>query len=157
MQRRNDGEMFMTIGFTGTQNGMTKLQQEEVTSILLTLKEKGYDVVRHGDCIGADAWFHNKSVEMGFSVIKHPPENPKKRAFCKEGETLPEKEYLTRNRDIVDNSDVIIATPSSPIEVLRSGTWATIRYSKNSFKPYVIVTPKGDCLFTNNFESCLKV
>jgi hypothetical protein len=53
------------------------------------------------------------------------------------------KEYLDRNHDIVDSSDLLIAVSESTVEVLRSGTWATIRYAKKLRKPIKIIYPDG--------------
>ena len=72
----------------------------------------------------------------------HPPNIKDKRAFCNDYRfSFPEKPYLERNHDIVDNSDVLIATPKESVEQIRSGTWATIRYAKKLNKPIMIMEP----------------
>jgi len=50
---------------------------------------------------------------------------------------------LVRNRDIVDATDMLIAAPATRKEVLRSGTWATIRYAKKMKKWIYIIYPSG--------------
>lgn len=130
----------MTSGFTGTQRGMTAAQAAVVR---LLFSKLGVTELHHGDCIGADRHAHLIACEMGIRVIIHPPSNDSKRAFCKGDETRPERDYLTRNRDIVIESDVIIATPKEEKEVLRSGTWSTIRRARKRGKPTVIVSPSG--------------
>lgn len=54
------------------------------------------------------------------------------------------KEYIKRDKDIVDTSDILIATPRFMYEELRSGTWATVRYAEKKNKPIVIIWPNGD-------------
>lgn len=130
----------MKIGFSGTQEGMTPAQKKQVTSLL----GFGIEEAHHGDCIGADADFNELCIGLKIPVILHPPTDPKKRAFCSNGviNILREKAYLTRNKDIVNTCDHLIATPSGS-EVLRSGTWSTIRYAKKVGKPVTVVYPNG--------------
>lgn len=87
--------------------------------------------MHHGDCIVGDWLAHRIGRELGLRMIGHPPDNPKKRAFCDFDEIRPEKPYLERNRDIVDETDVLIGMPDGP-ERLRSGTWSTIRYGRKT-------------------------
>ena len=48
--------------------------------------------------------------------------------------------------EIVDESDTIIAFPASAEEVIRSGTWATIRYARKTKTPLHIILPDGNFL-----------
>ena len=104
-------------------------------------------MLHHGDCIGADTDAHNLVVdyfkENLYSfvgrIIIHPPIIEYKRSFCKAKTVLPPKPYLERNHDIVDSSDVLIATPKEMEQQLRSGTWATIRYAVKTKKPVNIL------------------
>jgi hypothetical protein len=63
------------------------------------------------------------------------------RAFCKGDTVYPEKEYIERNHNIVDNTDMLIAFPSTKTEILKSGTWATIRYARKKGKKIIIIDP----------------
>lgn len=130
------------VGFTGTQIGMTEKQKEKAMFLFGVLQMREF---HHGDCIGADADAHRMMLLMhrGRWVIIHPPLNPSKRAFCKEGKILPEKDYIPRNHDIVDSTDVLIATPKTMEEELRSGTWATVRYARRRNKDVLIIYPDG--------------
>lgn len=120
-----------SIGFTGTQEGMTALQKQGVLNILSTLRGAQYEYFHHGDCIGADEEAHKIAQGLGYKIIIHPPLNQSKRAFCEGADTiLRPKEYLDRNEDIVCSSNVLIATPKEMEEVLRSGTWSTVRRGK---------------------------
>jgi len=126
----------MRIGFTGTQKGMTEHQKSEVKRILASY-EADVTQIHHGGCVGADAQFHEICSTFGrtsFIPIVHPASgvSPSKVAKLEPPDAtyLPAKPALVRNRIIVDSSDVMIATPGQDYEVLRSGTWATIRYAR---------------------------
>lgn len=69
---------------------------------------------------------------MNIPVHIYPPIVDKLRAFCKGDVCNTAKPYLERNNDIVKNSDVLVACPASKTEVLRSGTWATIRKARKA-------------------------
>ena len=127
------------VGFTGTQVGMTEAQVARVSRMLHSWK--GW--ADHRDCIGADKQFHGIARSSGLKVAIHPPSVSSKRAYCTGDIVHPMADYLTRNRQIVDASAGLIATPKSFEEELRSGTWSTIRYARKSKKPVVIVWPDG--------------
>ena len=61
----------------------------------------------------------------------------------KKGKILQEKEYLVRNHNIVDSTDMLIGCPKEMQEQLRSGTLATIRYAKKKNKKIIIIFPNG--------------
>jgi len=134
--------MELDIGFTGTQIGLTMLQQEAFQNILY-LQADNKIFFHHGDCIGADAQAHDIAKPFAASIVIHPPTDPKKRAWCFGGYMLPEKTYLKRNHDIVDQCDILIAAPKGFFEEQRSGTWATIRYALKVNKPVSIIWPTG--------------
>lgn len=129
------------LGFTGTQQGMTEDQKMAFEDILAC----GAKVLHHGDCRGADAQAWRLARTHGFKTVCHPPNVPKKRAFTMPNEeTREELPYLVRNQRIVDESEILIATPKGFEEELRSGTWATIRYAQRRKKPVVIIWPDGE-------------
>ncbi len=137
----------MKIAFTGTRQGMTL---EQKTTLLFLLLEKQPEEFHHRDCVGADEQAHKivRGDEMFgprrvCHVVIHPLNNPKHRAFCPGDTILPERPYLDRNWDIVDACDMLIACPKEPEEVLRSETWATIRYAAKKDKPIKVITPDG--------------
>lgn len=102
-------------------------------------------VLHHGDCIGADAQAHQIALELNIDIDIHPPIRDDKRAFCKVCRTIfLAKDYLIRNHDIVDASDIMFATPFEYEEQLRSGTWATIRYAQKQHKTLYIISPDGE-------------
>lgn len=122
----------MIIGFTGSREGMNVDQMEDVQFLLNTLPSLE---VHHGGCWGADLQFH----ELAWNKRRHIHPGPKSSHI---GEVVyPTKPYLHRNQDIVDTCDILIACPSTKHEVLRSGTWATIRYARKVGKLTIILRP----------------
>lgn len=133
----------MIIGFTGARSGMSFDQRVNVRELLLQLHPTE---VRHGDCVGSDAQFHDIASEtLPLLIVIHPPSNDSARAFCRSTYTrvLPALPYLERNKAIVNASDILIATPATATEELRSGTWSTIRYARKTDKRVIVIEPDG--------------
>lgn len=133
---------YMKIGFTGTRKGMTSDQKEVFKREIFRLKP---DEFHHGDCVGSDAEAHDIIVELlpNIECYIHPCNLKDLRAFRDGKFIFPEMPPLKRNHDIVDSTDLLIATPSSGYEVLHSGTWATIRYARKQKKEVIIIDPNG--------------
>lgn len=129
----------MRIGFTGTRQGMTPFQLGQVAELFSKTENL---VLHHGDCIGADAQAHERArFYNAVRVVIHPPTNPKQRAFCLGDELRKKYPYLIRNMHIVDETELLIATPSGP-EVFRgSGTWQAIRYARKIGRRLIIIDP----------------
>ena len=123
------------IGFTGNRYGLKPEQEEQIKLIL-----DKYDniILSHGDCVGSDTDFHKlcmnyKNTHPQKKIMIHifPPNNSKLRAFNQGDLLMDEKPFLVRNLNIIKNSFVLIACPvDKNKEVLRSGTWSTIRKAK---------------------------
>ena len=144
------------VGFSGSQTGVTKAQ---LIWLNYELHAIGMTELHHGACIGADAAAHMIALEYftgstgdgipELPIVIHPPENMSKvemRCLLRDQEivrVLPRKPYLVRNRDIVNASNILLATPDGP-ERLRSGTWATIRYARDLKHPIKICYPNGE-------------
>lgn len=144
MQKQSD---LLGVSFTGTQVGMTGKQVDTLTSILATIERPFFGI--HGDYIGSDAQFDSiarLAVEFSHMVVRPMRNAGSKRAHCWLGadDTVHEpREPLLRNRDIVDDGEVLFATPKEPNQVLRSGTWATVRYATSAGKPIIVILPNG--------------
>lgn len=147
------------IGFTGTQKGMSTAQSDTIEVFLEYLVGR-YNLVvaHHGDCIGADAQFHDLCLKYGVEVNLHPPIIDDKRAFCENAAvTYDAADYRVRNKAIVECCDMLLATPRQNEEMIgeldplkigsygvrRSGTWTTIRQSITLKKPHAIIFPGG--------------
>jgi len=149
-----------SVGFTGTREGMTTHQEERFTRYLKMIRPKYF---HHGDCVGSDEQAYFIARVLGCMIITHPPDSVKYRAYCGQENigdgsgvpifdniyVMPEKPYLKRNKDIVSSSDIMLATPLTRKEHVRSGTWSTIRYARNKCKPLVIIEPGGKSIMNN--------
>tara|TARA_Y100000034_G_C6849587_1_gene385266 strand:+ start:817 stop:1242 length:426 start_codon:yes stop_codon:yes gene_type:complete len=131
----------MSVGFTGTQDGLTEKQSANLKEALQTLMR--YSDFHHGDCIGADAQAHEIAVSLNYRIILHPPSNSNKRAFCLAHETRKPIGYLDRNTEIVKETKILIACPKEMTEQLRSGTWSTVRRAKKFNRNILILFPDG--------------
>ena len=130
------------IGFTGTRRGLNERQTKRLQKVLTFYVKQGEVVdLHHGDCIGADQTAHEIARELGLYIVLHPPVDDKYRAWCLGDLYMKEKEYLKRNRAIVDACQFLIACPGEDTEVLRSGTWHTIRYAMTTGKKVILITP----------------
>jgi hypothetical protein len=132
----------LVLGVTGTRKGATETQLQILRHFLYFF---GPDEAHHGDALGVDSQFHDAVREClsDCFIVVHPPTNPKYRAFNEGDLILPEKAYLTRDDDIILASDLMIGVPFEFDEQLRSGTWATIRHTRNFKKPLIIIYPDG--------------
>lgn len=131
----------MIIGMTGTRDGMT---EEQKKTFARGLEHFNATDLHHGDCVGADADAHDIAVECGLFITIHPPEDDKLRAFKREegDEEREEKGYFERNRDIVNDSEILFGFPKTTFET-KGGTWYTINYGKKQGKPVYVVLPDG--------------
>lgn len=128
------------VGITATRHGLTDLQSIMLSQALRNLEAH---VLHHGDCVGGDHEADVIAQHMKIMRIAHPPNDPKLRAFCSADVILDEKPYLDRNKDIVNECEVLIALPQTAYEQQRSGTWSTVRYARQINKPHVIIYPDG--------------
>ena len=147
----------MKYGFTGTRAGMTELQHRACVSIFQNF---GGKEIHHGDCVGSDYEMHQTFIHYPVDIVVHPAIVDKFRANCygrvitmspKEG-TIPApvysvtwrtaKSYFARNRDIVEETDRLIAAPLTKEE--KGGTWYTINYARQLKRHIYIVMPDGN-------------
>jgi len=122
----------VNVGFTGTRETLPPERLQSLHDRLLLYVEGADDRTvgfHHGSCVGADAAAAAMAWNLGFRVVSHPPLKQgnlyKKMRFHEE---LPPVGYLSRNRSIVFDSDVLIAMPSS----LSRGTHFTMKFAKDN-------------------------
>lgn len=134
----------MILGFSGSRAGMANLQIGSVLDVLWDLPSKITEL-HHGDAIGADHQMHLIIREHFSSVIitAHPCNIASQRAYCGADKWEGPLPPLERNSNIVAACAVLLATPAEAEEVMRSGTWATVRRARKAGKPIVIVLPDG--------------
>lgn len=120
----------MHVGFTGTRLGMTTEQFEAVRSLVLSI---GPLIAHHGDCVGADAEFHE--ICTGLATIEvHPGPIGDLSAGCRGHVRHDPQPHMKRNAAIVAVSQVMIAAPPVDEPQSRGGTWATIGMARRALR-----------------------
>jgi len=127
------------IGFTGTRHGMSLEQKKEFEKII---KSKKCEEFHHGMCVGSDEQAHQIVKEMKIKIVGHPPTFKKFMAACDCDVNKKPYEYLKRNKNIVNDTNILVATPDCK-EKTRSGTWSTIRYARKQGKRIYIIHKNG--------------
>jgi len=107
-------------------------------------------IAHHGQCIGADQDIHQLCFWLDVPIIIHPPTDDKL-TFAAGASALASTwrlpaPYLERNKQMIQECDLLLAFPKEDAEVNRSGTWATIRYAKKERIPVTVYLPKGRVL-----------
>jgi len=135
------------LSFTGTHRGMTQAQVLSLADFIARAS-----VLVHGACVGADDEADILAVFFRVPRRAFPSTSASMRITNDVLESrigsrvfiYPAAPPLVRNRDIVRQSDHLVACPAQPIEVLRSGTWATVREARRIGIPVTVITPAGD-------------
>jgi hypothetical protein len=136
----------LDIGITGSRNGGNDQQYSALTRLLSYDYGTAEKRLHHGCCIGVDEFAALTAKDVGYYIVGHPPYHPFtiSDASINESDLVEApKPYLDRNRDIVHVSTLLIAVPESDHEVLRSGTWSTIRYARKLNKLIFIIDTDG--------------
>jgi hypothetical protein len=136
----------MRVGFTGTREGCTPAQGGALARLICDMPITEF---HHGCCLGADteAVTHVTYHHVGVQVTAHPCSLRaffSQRAYRLSNAFCDVKPPLDRNHDIVDACEVLIACPKESAEVLRSGTWATVRYARKKGLRVVLILPDGN-------------
>jgi hypothetical protein len=132
--------MRKVAAFTGSRNGMTEEQSAGVERLL---KELDVGTLLHGVAIGADEQTSLIAQRMDLKVKAYPADAGDDRsttAFATEWK--PPQAPLERNKVMVTNAHLLIATPDGP-EKVPSGTWATVRFARDKKKLVHVVMPDG--------------
>jgi hypothetical protein len=136
------------IGFTGTRFGLSARQVKDIIGVFLWAVE--VCEIHHGMCVGADVGFHEiiRKIDPNriIKIIGHPTSERyvKKDLLAHDldcDEVREARPPIERNRIIVDQTDFMIAAPFTQAEIVRSGTWSTIRYARQREKEVYIFTP----------------
>lgn len=136
----------MSIGFTGTRQGLTLSQMAVLTAVLEEHYRDGEREFHHGGCKGADAQASVVADAIGYEpIVVHPADDVGevwvgKSTWTHRWEPAP---ALARNHDIVDCATAMVACPGGPERRRGSGTWATIRYAKTKRRPLTTIWPDG--------------
>lgn len=127
------------LGVTATRSGLTEAQK---TAFEVWLESKQVECGCHGDCKGGDEDIHNIMMEKNIKIHVHPPIKSIHRAFVKGyHKRFKPKEYLVRNKDIVDKSDVMCGFPFKNQK--NGGTITTMRMAKKMKKTLYVFYHDG--------------
>lgn len=137
----------MVVSFTGTRLGCKTTQLHEVKKFLEELRGK-VAAFHNGACHGADRelFYLCMDVMPQVPTFFHPSGSEQYDWALREAPVKSQvaniQPPLVRNRIMVDACDWLIACPGGR-EVLRSGTWSTVRYAIKSRKSHSIFHPDG--------------
>lgn len=138
------------IGYAGPREGITSAQEAKVLELLAHKEFRAH----HGDCIGGDARFDAvvRTIAGCHGVTIRPSNMPNLRAFCAprypHDIVCDPKPPLERNADMIAAITLLVATPESGREELRSGTWQTIRLARRAKREIWIISPDGGLLLS---------
>jgi hypothetical protein len=144
------GMAMIKIGFTGTRKGMTAEQRDALADIFSCYQEIEF---HHGDCVGSDAEAHDlvsAYFKSGLRIVIHPgystnsPADTSMRAFRVGNEVREPKPHFARNRDIVNEIDMLVATPPCKPLPTSGGTSYTVGYARQVGRKVIVVYPDGE-------------
>ena len=128
------------IGVTGTRSGMNDKQALDVTTFLLQF-DPATTEVHHGDCVGVDVQVAEIAAYLGMRVVCHPPSKTELRAYHKSDEVRIPLSYFARNRNIVDETDVLMVVPYQDTHQPSGGTLYTHDYAVKRGKERKVFFP----------------
>jgi len=135
-----------SLGITATRNKLNSDQRNRLTQVLAEHFIVGIRQLEHGCCTGGDEMAALLGKDLGYRVVAHPPKNKaffSQKSYDASDEHLPELDYLERNRMIVSRVNLLVAVPGTVEEVVRSGTWTTLRYARERRLTRIIIFPDG--------------
>lgn len=133
----------MIVAFTGTRAGLQPEQHNTLDRYFESLPDD--TVLLHGGCVGADADAHEswllleREMEI-FPQSKQPILVAPNLIGARRHK--PCHDPLERNREMVQRATHLVACPAGP-EIMRSGTWSTVRYARRLSLPITIIWPNG--------------
>ncbi len=138
----------MKVGITGTREGMDVDQIECVYNLLTEIMSECNNLsivpeFHHGDCVGVDVQAAIIAKELKYKVIAHPGPAGELQAGHASDEIRENITHFKRNRNIVNECDVLVVVPMQDAWQSKGGTWYTASYAKKKGKPYFIIYPGG--------------
>lgn len=127
------------IGVTGTRSGMDDEQILKVVEFLSKFPEGSE--LHHGDCVGVDVEVAEIAKKLGFKIVCHPPIKGDLRGYFESDEYRTPLSYFARNRNIVDETDILLVLPYQTSHQNHGGTWYTHDYAKKVNKEPIVIYP----------------
>ena len=131
----------MRIGVTGTREGANEAQLLTVIKFMESLGT-GHEL-HHGDCEGVDVQVAAAAKALGWRIVCHPPKRTETQGYFGGDEVREPLGYLQRDRNIVDETELLIVVPLQNTWQPKGGTWYTHDYARKINKPYNVIWP-GD-------------
>lgn len=127
---------------------MTDKQVESLDKVIGTLAKRfsTIGIFHHGGGAGSEERAALLARVKGLKVTAHPTTNVNhrsRRLSLTSHIIMPPVDNALKNRNIVNISDLMIAAPYEEREVMRAGTWSTVRYTRLLAKPIIIIYPMG--------------
>ena len=129
----------MKIGVTGTREGANDRQLMAVVEFIQSLGP-GHEL-HHGDCTGVDVEVATAARYNGWRIVCHPPKSNETQGYFGGDEVREPKGYLERDRNIVDETELLIVVPLQDEWQPKGGTWYTHDYAIKKGKPVKIFYP----------------
>ena len=142
----------MILTLTATRRGITSAQRAAVPGLLAAYPT----TLLHGGAPGGDEELHELiSGLRGFLVsncqVEVYPANASRHMFWKDKARFapfaltvqPPEHPLVRNQIMATRADHVLACPETAHEVLRSGTWTTVRAARRAGHRVTIIEPDG--------------
>lgn len=133
------------LAFTGARAGLSTVQQQHLWRLLRILYGRGFRTLLQGCAVGADEACALLAEQTGYLVEGHPSNVRSQISvpalICCDRLHRPAPP-LVRNRVMVEAAALLLACPAGP-EVLRSGTWSTIRHARRIRRQHWLLFPDG--------------
>lgn len=130
----------MKVGATGTRNDLNLYQLDCIANYLQSIYVPNIEL-HHGDCAGADNTIAEIAKSLNYKIVCHPPNIDTLRAFAPYDEIRKPLSYFARNRNIVDETDILMVAPYQNAWQPKGGTWYTHDYALSKSKPIKIFFP----------------
>lgn len=138
----------MNIGVSGTRKGITDAQRGRLYDLFSAPALKDGKLT-HGGAKGVDedaAWMWDR-IHGPLSADVCPSDLRPDGNYPEPLYKADPKPPLSRNKDIVDNVDIMVILPQQDHEVLRSGTWMTYRWAIRQHVFTIVILPDGKIKF----------
>lgn len=135
----------MILGFTGTHR--VPLPEAQQRALVAYLIKDLPTTVLHGGAPGSDEMFHDLLAELApETIVEIYPGSADRYRYWHRRHPLGlhySQPPLVRDKLIARRCDRLLGCPAQVEEIIRSGTWATVRYARAAHKPITLILPDG--------------
>lgn len=145
----------MKLGVTASRRGLTDAQKKTARELIAGLQD--LTEMHHGCCVGGDCELADITliVNSDTQIIAHPGQSARsgdnewldQPHLGAADEVRPTKTHFARNRDIVNETDLLVACPGEkwdwPEVPKHGGTAYTVWYATHNNRPVWVIYPDG--------------